>query len=239
MAAIEHLTVGSTDPPLVEGKLRLYSMRFCPYAARVHLVLNAKKIPYDPVYINLINKPEWYTSRIPTGKVPALVTEGTDLYESLIIANYLDEKYPENKLQSDDPLRKAKDSILIESFGKVGSIMYKMYFNDIDTETFDQFLGALDDFEKELSSRGTTFYGGNTVKLVDYMLWPFFERMSMFALPDKPQFKIPESRFPCLTKWMSAMKGDEAVKQHYLRPDQHAHHLNMRKAGTPDYIIIE
>jgi hypothetical protein len=35
---------GSTNPPLSKGKLRLYSMRFCPYAQRVHLVLDAKKI---------------------------------------------------------------------------------------------------------------------------------------------------------------------------------------------------
>lgn len=37
--------LGSVAPPIVPGKIRLYSMRFCPYAQRIHLVLDAKHIP--------------------------------------------------------------------------------------------------------------------------------------------------------------------------------------------------
>lgn len=39
------LVSGSILPALVPGKIRLYSMRFCPYAQRIHLVLDAKQIP--------------------------------------------------------------------------------------------------------------------------------------------------------------------------------------------------
>ena len=35
---------GSVCPPLTPGVLRLYSMRFCPYAQRTRLVLLHKKI---------------------------------------------------------------------------------------------------------------------------------------------------------------------------------------------------
>lgn len=51
---------GSEQPPKVEGRVRLYSMKFCPFAHRVRLALSFKKIPYEIVNINLKAKPEWY-----------------------------------------------------------------------------------------------------------------------------------------------------------------------------------
>jgi glutathione S-transferase len=76
---------------------------------------------HDVVNIKLSDKPEWYFERNPLGKVPAIETESGDcLYESLIIADYLDEKYPETPLQPKDPMQKAKDRILVEHFSKVG-----------------------------------------------------------------------------------------------------------------------
>lgn len=44
-------------------------MRFCPYAQRTVLILNAKKVPYEVVNINLTEKPEWLTSKSPFGNV--------------------------------------------------------------------------------------------------------------------------------------------------------------------------
>lgn len=38
------LCIGSALPPLENGKLRLYSMRFCPFAQRTRLVLAHKNI---------------------------------------------------------------------------------------------------------------------------------------------------------------------------------------------------
>jgi pyrimidodiazepine synthase len=75
---------------------------------------------YDVVNINLQEKPEWYFLKNPLGKVPALETESGDcIYESLIIADYLDEIYPQTPLHSRDSMQKAKDRILIERFGSV------------------------------------------------------------------------------------------------------------------------
>lgn len=63
----------------------------------------------------------------PLGKVPCLELEtGETLYESLIIAEYLDENYPDHKLYPSDPLAKAKDKLLIERFNEVIGTMYKV-----------------------------------------------------------------------------------------------------------------
>lgn len=70
--------------------------------------------------VNLTEKPEWLYEKSPLGKVPALELESGDcIYESLIIADYLDEKYPQRPLYPKDPLKKAKDKLLVEQFNKV------------------------------------------------------------------------------------------------------------------------
>ena len=43
--SLKHLETGSAYPPLEKGVLRLYSMKYCPYAERARLVLAAKNIP--------------------------------------------------------------------------------------------------------------------------------------------------------------------------------------------------
>ena len=79
---------------------------------------------YEVIYINLSSKPEWLYDISPLGKIPALELENNDvLYESLIIADYIDEKYHQNPLHHRDPLKKAKDKLLIEQFSKVRSVV--------------------------------------------------------------------------------------------------------------------
>jgi glutathione S-transferase len=41
------------------------------------------------------------------------------LFESVVICDYLDEKYPRNPLHSRDPYVKAQDRLLIERFNEV------------------------------------------------------------------------------------------------------------------------
>lgn len=78
------------------------------------------KIRYEVININLSSKPDWLFEKSPFGKIPALELEnGEVLYESIIIADYLDEKYTQNTLHTRDPLQKAKDRLLIEQFSKV------------------------------------------------------------------------------------------------------------------------
>lgn len=108
-------------------------MRFCPYAQRAHLVLEAKNIPYHTANINLKQKPEWLTQKSPLGKVPALEipsVKGDPLIESLIIAEYLDEQYPQNPLIAKDPLQRARDKILIERFNSFITPFYRLVYSE-------------------------------------------------------------------------------------------------------------
>ncbi|KAK2587737.1 hypothetical protein KPH14_003846 [Odynerus spinipes] len=236
----KHLSTGSVAPPIVPGKIRLYSMRFCPYAQRIHLVLDAKNIPYDVVYVNLIQKPEWLLEKSPFGKVPCIELEGGEtLCESLIIAEYLDEAYPNNKLYPTDPLAKAKDKLLIKRFNEVINNMYKLYAGTtIDRDMLDKALSSLEFFDRELVKRKTPFFGGNSPGILDLMIWPWCERADIIRILRGDEFIIPRERFLRLFEWKAAMKEDPAVKGSYLDPEVHAKYIRSRLAGIPQYDLL-
>jgi len=240
MSRVKHHGKGSTIPELPDdGQLRLYSMRFCPYAHRAHLVLGAKKIPYHPIYVKTSEKPEWLTEKSPLGKVPALelTTEpNTDpLIESLIICEYLDEKYPQNPLMAKDPLKKAIDKIFIDRFSAVSGKMYKVWMDGVSSGAFTEICNGLDIYEAELKKRGTKYFGGDKPGMLDYMIWPWCERsyLTKYLIGDK--YQLDNQRYPKLMEWCDIMKCDEAVKSHYVDGETHAKYMKSYRTGTPDY----
>ena len=75
--------------------IKVISFTICPFVQRITALLAAKNIPYEIEYISLKDKPDWFLAISPTGQVPVLVTEnGTPLFESDAIAEYLDDAYP-------------------------------------------------------------------------------------------------------------------------------------------------
>jgi Glutathione S-transferase, C-terminal domain len=64
------------------------------------------------------------------------------------------------------------------------------------SDAFDTMLENLDLFEKELKSRGSKFFGGREKPaMVDYMIWPWFERLEVFGILGGDKFQIPKTRF--------------------------------------------
>lgn len=175
-------------------------MRFCPFAQRVHLVLDAKQIPYHSIYINLTEKPDWLFDKNPQGKVPALelVREPGPpvITESLLICEYLDEQYPLRPLYPRDPLKKVQEKLLIERFGPV----LGAFFKASDGGELEPFWRGLDDYERELSRRGTPFFGGEQTGILDYMIWPWCERLELLKLQRGEDYNFDECRFPQLVR---------------------------------------
>lgn len=175
-------------------------MRFCPYAARTHLVLDAKNIPYHTINVHVVDKPEWLFDANPLGKVPALQLVDKPgapfIYESILLAEYLDEVHPENKLFPIDPLKKVQEKLLIERFEKLAS---KFYITTGDrTEIWNDIQKDFDEFERELSVRGTVYFGGSKPNVLDYAMWPWFVRTEVSEQLFAPGCTFSEKRFPHL-----------------------------------------
>ncbi|XP_038266949.1 glutathione S-transferase omega-1 isoform X3 [Dermochelys coriacea] len=203
---------GSTAPgPVPEGLIRVYSMRFCPFAERTRLVLKAKDIKHETINVNLKNKPDWLFEKNPFGLVPILETsKGQLIYESLITCEYLDEAYPGKKLLPADPYERACQKMLLERFSKLQPLAFKHLLavkNGEDSSALKvELIEKLGEFEEILAGRKTVFCGGDSVSMIDYMIWPWFERLEFFQLPNCLQHT------PKLRQWVEAMKKDPAVK---------------------------
>jgi len=71
------------------------------------MVLHEKGINFELNEIDLSNKSEEFPSVSPYGKVPVLRVNGTSLYESNIVNEYLDEVYDSPKLMPENPEERA------------------------------------------------------------------------------------------------------------------------------------
>ena len=93
--------------------LHLVSHKLCPYVQRARIVLAEKAIPHKVEFIDLANKPDWFLKISPLGKVPVLCVDGRPLFESAVIAEYLDEITP-GSLHPGDAFEKARNRSWIE-----------------------------------------------------------------------------------------------------------------------------
>lgn len=88
--------------------LTLYSSRDDVQCHRVRLVLAAKGVVYDAVNVNPQAPPEDLVDLNPYHSVPTLVDRDLVLYETSVICEYLDERYPHPPLMPIDPLSRAR-----------------------------------------------------------------------------------------------------------------------------------
>jgi glutathione S-transferase len=96
--------------------ITLYDAARCPYCARVRIVLAEKAIPFEPVAIDLSNRPGWLYEKNPAGRVPVLEEDTFVLPESVVIMEYLEERYPEPALLPADPAQRALERLRVFRF---------------------------------------------------------------------------------------------------------------------------
>jgi glutathione S-transferase len=87
--------------------LTLYDAARCPYCARVRIVLAEKDVEYEPIEIDLTDRPAWIYEKNSTGRVPVVEEDGWLLPESAVIMEFLDERYPEPPLLAADAADRA------------------------------------------------------------------------------------------------------------------------------------
>lgn len=100
------------DPEILNTKgIHLFHFSTSNCAMRVRLVLEEKKLAWVDRFIDLRkqeNLTEEYFAIHPQGLVPAIIHDGTIVYESADILLYLEEQFPEIPMIPSDPEKKAE-----------------------------------------------------------------------------------------------------------------------------------
>ena len=96
----------------------LYSGTTCPFSHRCRFVLFEKGMDFEIRDVDLFNKPEDVAVMNPYGQVPILVERELILYESNIINEYIDERFPHPQLMPGDPVDRARVRLFLLNFEK-------------------------------------------------------------------------------------------------------------------------
>ena len=196
--------------------IKLYDFKSSPNCQRVRVVLTEKNLPYETVPVDLraqAQKTPEYLKLNPYGKVPVLADDDTVLYESCIINEYLDEKYPTPPLMPNDPAKKAKARILIDYGLTHLDAPYQRLrmetMKDEKEQNKEVIAAAQSELRKLLQRLETeiddqSYLVGN-FSLVDAALVPRFIRLEGFGV-------LPDQSLPKLGRYLERLKERPAIK---------------------------
>ncbi len=196
--------------------LTLVSFDLCPYVQRAAIALAEKGVPFERRTVDLADKPVWFRTISPLGKVPLLQVGDAVLFESAAIVEYLEDTAPP-RLHPADSLTRARHRAWME-FGS--SILADIWTIETtaDRAAFDAKAILLREkfgrLEAELEAG--PYFAGAEFCLVDAVFAPAFRYFDVFdRYVDLGVF----GGLPKVQAWRQAL----------------ASRLSVRAAVVPDY----
>ena len=160
----------------------------------MRIALSEKRIPWEPIYVNLRaseHKTPEFLALNPYGKVPILLDEGAVIYESTVVNEYLEDRFPEPPLIPTDPLGRAQVR-LWEDYGDnaflgpaEGIFIHDKGWRTFEPERLQQMRQQIQDvlarLEKHLE--GKTFLVRDTFSLADICFAPRITILDQLGVP--------------------------------------------------------
>jgi glutathione S-transferase len=183
---------------------------------RTKIALHEKGLAYGRVTLDLAKRdqkrPEFLKLN-PYGKVPVINDDGKILFESCIINEYLDEKYPNPPLMPKDPYMRGRGRVLVDYalnythepyWALRGEMLKKASERDNSVvEEKRQTLRSLLQYLEEALGEKTYFLG--EISLTDINIVPRFLRMESYGA-------LPSTSLARLSAWLQRMKERLSVK---------------------------
>ena len=187
--------------------MELWHAWICPYCIRVRIALAEKGIPYEEREVDLARKPKELFAVNPSGAVPVLVDGGAAIPESIVILQYLEDRFPERPLLPRDPLGRARARLLHDRITQsLAPHLFKLAKGTPEERPAAEAAvrAALEGLEKEAPEKG--FLLGD-FSIADVAL--------ASHLPRLPEALRPASlRLPRLARWEAAARDRPSVAVH-------------------------
>jgi glutathione S-transferase len=199
-----HLSLETNMP-----KLTLISHDLCPYVQRAVIALSEKGVPFDRIYVDLANKPDWFLAISPLGKVPLLKVGDAVIFESAVILEYLEETQP-HPLYPADPLARARQRAMIEFGSAVLSDIWGLEIaptREVATAKVEALTQKFARLEQDFGDG--PWFAGEQFGLVDAVFGPVFRYFDLFdailehgVFADKPK----------LMRWGAALAARPSIR---------------------------
>ena len=178
----------------------LYSGTTCPFSQRCRFVLFEKGMDFEIRDVDLYNKPEDISIMNPYGQVPILVERDLILYESNIINEYIDERFPHPQLMPADPVMRARARLFLFNFER------ELFVHVQQLERRDQARDAskaMDKARSQIRDRLTQltpifiknkYMLGEDFSMLDVAIAPLLWRLAHYGI-DMPKTAAPLLRY--------------------------------------------
>lgn len=155
----------------------------------VRIVLAEKGINYELTNVNLDDTPEELKDLNPYNEVPTLVDRELVLYESQVIMEYLDERFPHPPLMPVDPVSRAQTRLMLYRIERDWYALAKQLRNkNTASETVrkdlrDSLVAVTPIFEQK------PFFMSEEFSLLDCAIAPLLWRLPSFGIELPPAAK--------------------------------------------------
>jgi stringent starvation protein A len=172
------------------------------YSHRVRMVLAEKGVTVDIVDVDANNKPEDLAELNPYNSVPTLLDRDLVLYESTVIMEYLDERFPHPPLLPVYPVTRAQSRLLIHRIerdwcGKVDLLLIGKGRESVLTKARTELREGIVSISPVFNEK--PFFMNDEFTLVDCCLVPILWRLKLLDI------KLPERSTKPLQRYMRQM----------------------------------
>ena len=164
----------------------LYSGTTCPFSHRCRFVLFEKGMDFEIRDVDLYAKPEDISVMNPYGQVPIMVERDLILYESNIINEYIDERFPHPQLMSGDPVERARIRLFLLKFESelFSHVLTLESREEVDEKTLQK---ARQHISERLTQMAPVFLKnkyilGDNFSMLDVALAPLLWRLSHYKI---------------------------------------------------------
>ena len=177
----------------------LYSGTTCPFSQRCRFVLFEKGMDFEIRDVDLFNKPEDVSVMNPYGQVPILVERDLILYESNIINEYIDERFPHPQLMPGDPVVRARVRLFLFNFEKELFV----HVTTLDSRATKSNEKALEKARSAIRDRLTQlapvflknkYMLGEDFSMLDVAIAPLLWRLDHYGI-DLPKSALPLAKY--------------------------------------------
>ena len=214
-------TIRHTDAGQRQRTLTVYHIPVCPFSQRLEILLTLKGLE-DRVNFHVVDitrpRPDWLLEKTRgTTALPVLETEkGEIIKESMVILQYLEDRFPEPAVAQRDPYSHAVEGMMNAMEGDFGAWGYGCVMNQ-DPGERDAFregmldrYARLNDFLLEHNPSGTFLF--EDFGLAETVFTPFF--MRFWFLEYYEDFDLPpEERYARVREWRDACLAHPAAQQ--------------------------